>query len=225
MAETQPCSWDDLLGLGARHPDLVVGLDFAFGFPTWWLDSRGLAGGSDVWTYTADHGPTILSEPHPPFFGWRGSQAPPADRRFRRTDLALQTLSFQPKSVFQLAGSGSVGVGSMRGMPWLYQLSRVYSIWPFEDPSGPVVVEIYPRTLTGHVNKTRFWSRHDYLHEQFDGQDEVLLERAAGSDDAFDAAVSALRMSEAAGALGRLGAVSDADVRREGWIWCPRLPP
>lgn len=110
-------------------------------------------------------------------------------------------------------------------MPWLRQLSQVYRVWPFDDPAGPVVIEIYPRALTGQVDKTRFWSRHDYLHEHFDGQDEVLLERAGGSDDAFDAAVSALRMWQAAGALEQLPVVSAPDVRREGWIWCPQLTP
>ena len=50
-----------------------------------------------------------------------------------------------PKSIFQLAGPGAVGPGSLRGMPLLTTLrDRGWAVWPF-DPFGPrTVVEVYP---------------------------------------------------------------------------------
>ena len=42
-----------------------------------------------------------------------------------------------PKSIFQLAGPGAVGPGSLRGMPLLTTLrDRGFAVWPF-DPVGP----------------------------------------------------------------------------------------
>jgi hypothetical protein len=48
-----------------------------------------------------------------------------------------------------------------------------------------------------------------------------MLERAAGSEDAFDAAVSAIIMSRHRDELSALPRVTDATVRLEGWIWEP----
>lgn len=58
------------------------------------------------------------------------------------------------------------------------------------------MVEIYPRALTGKAEKPRWGERHAYLLKRFPEQPKNLPERAAGSEDAFDAAVSALVMSE-----------------------------
>jgi hypothetical protein len=54
---------------------------------------------------------------------------------------------FAAKSVFQIGGAGAVGTGSVRGMPLLAALSADgFSVWPFEDASERMVIEIYPRT-------------------------------------------------------------------------------
>jgi hypothetical protein len=56
--------------------------------------------------------------------------------------------------VFQLAGPGHVGTGSLRGMPFLADLLDAgFSVWPFQEPSNHVVIEIYPRILTRTVVK------------------------------------------------------------------------
>ena len=40
----------------------------------------------------------------------------------------------QPKSPFQVGGSGSVGTGSLRAMEWLLKLwEGGFRVWPFED--------------------------------------------------------------------------------------------
>ena len=54
-------------------------------------------------------------------------------------------------------------------------------------------VEIYPRALTGAVVKSDHSARHRYLTDESLPSDLRTL--AEGSEDAFDAAVSALVMS------------------------------
>jgi hypothetical protein len=58
------------------------------------------------------------------------------------------------------------------------------------------------------------------LLDRFPEQPRDLIERAAGSEDAFDAAVSALVM---AASLETLPSLSDDVYRIEGKIWRPRL--
>ena len=48
-----------------------------------------------------------------------------------------------------------------------------------------------------------------------------MRDLAAGSEDAFDAAVSALVMSVHEPELRALPTVDDPVVRREGWVWSP----
>ena len=48
-----------------------------------------------------------------------------------------------------------------------------------------------------------------------------MLERAAGSEDAFDAAVSALKMAEHGDELETLTATDDEPFDIEGKIWRP----
>jgi hypothetical protein len=123
-----------------------------------------------------------------------------------------------PKSVFQIGGAGAVGTGSIRGMPYLLTLAESgFGIWPFSE-RWPQVVEIYPRALTGPVNKSKWSTRHAYLLQRFPEQPMDLLERAAGSEDAFDAAVSALAMSEQ---LRTLPPPADPVYAIEGKIWQP----
>lgn len=130
---------------------------------------------------------------------------------------------FQPKSVFQIGGAGAVGTGSLRGMEHLATLAAAdCSIWPFDPPGWPRVVEIYPRLLTGKVHKSRHRERLGHLEEHFAALPEPWRERAAGSEDAFDAAVSALRMADGTDALVCLErADEDSPELLEGEIWIP----
>jgi hypothetical protein len=196
-----------------RHAELTVGFDFAFSLPAWWIREQGFGDVRAVWRWARDHGEEVIRTQPPPFYGAPGSRAPDAGRRFRRTEHALRPA----KPVFQLAGAGAVGVGSLRGMPHLAELPG-FSVWPFDPPGPHRVVEIYPRALTGPVDKRRWATRHRLLHERFGDQDPVLLERAAGSEDAFDAAVSALVLGAHRGGL---VAAQDETERLEGRIWTP----
>jgi hypothetical protein len=164
----------------------------------------------------------IVRECAPPFWGRPGAGNPhPPDRRYRRTELID---AGGAKSVFQIGGAGAVGTGSVRGMSHLRTLSDAgFDIWPFGPAGWPRVLEIHPRVLTGPVNKSRWRDRHDLLFERFaDGQPNALLERAAGSEDGFDAAVSALVMAEHDASIAGLEPTADPTTLIEGRIWAPR---
>ena len=200
---------------------MVIGLDFAFSFPAWWCEENGWSSGEDAWSAMEHEGEDLLEGCEDPFWGRPGRRNPhPKARLYRRTERSEDAV--RPKSVFQIGGAGAVGTGSIRGMPHLLTLAKNgFGIWPFSE-GWPRVVEIYPRALTGPVNKGRWSVRHAYLLEHFPEQPRDLLERAAGSEDAFDAAVSALVMSEHEAELRALGPPADLADRVEGKIWQPQ---
>jgi hypothetical protein len=115
-----------------------------------------------------------------------------------------------------------VGTGSIRGIKYLPVLAaHGFGIWPFTAGGPRRLVEIYPRALTGPVNKSRWKCRHDFLLKRFPTENHVLLERAAGSEDAFDAAASALVMAAHADELSALAPSDDPCFGIEGRIWRP----
>ncbi len=106
-------------------------------------------------------------------------------------------------------------------MPKLLALAESgFGVWPFCH-EWPRVIEIYPRALTGPVRKSSWADRNEFLFGRFPAQPAELLERAAGSEDAFDAAVSALVMASHQGSLESLALTSDPDYSIEGRIWRP----
>ena len=64
-------------------------------------------------------------------------------------------------------------------------------------------------------------ARHFGSAQAAPAQNPVLLERAAGSEDAFDAAVSALVMGRHLTTPADLPAIDDPVTRIEGAIWRP----
>lgn len=200
--------------LADGDPRTVVGLDFAFSFPRWYCEQQGWASAREVWTAVAEHGEALMAGP--PFWGRDGPRPALAGDALRRTEREAGTA----KSVFQVGGAGAVGTASIRGMPWLLALG--FSVWPFDEPGWPRVVEIYPRVLVrGRVNKSRWAERHAYVFAHFADQPPELLERAAGSEDAFDAALSALMMAEHERELADLQRGDDPMAAIEGTIWRP----
>ncbi len=228
-----------LIEVASTDPDLVVGLDFAFSFPSWFAEGEGTTSIREVWDLVAKKGEDWLSNCQPPFWGRRGKPRPDLREHYRRMErCAAETKDVNPKSVFQIGGAGAVGTGSIRGMPYLAKLAEAgFSIWPFHgaqprapsdaDPrQTPLVIEIYPRLLTGPVTKSDFCKRRAHLMANC--LPEIgggLACKAASSEDAFDAAVSAVEMSRHSDEIVALSQSQDPVELIEGAIWWPQNTP
>jgi hypothetical protein len=211
--------------LAGAGESLVVGLDFAFSLPAWWLRHRGYRSVFELWDAAGDEAEEWLSSCVPPFWGRPGRPRPAGIEHFRRTEREVAPVAgIRPKSTFQIGGAGSVGTGSLRGMAILARLRREgFSVWPFEEPVPPIVIEIYPRALTGAVRKSKRRERVRCLDEFGARVPSTLRSAAASGEDAFDAVVSALVMSEHIDELQALRAATDPVAALEGRIWLPRL--
>lgn len=208
---------DAIVMAADRDPDLIAGLDFAFSMPRWWLRRVGVGDAGELWRDALRLEGWLEGCPYP-FWGRPGRRRPldlGPEQQWRRTELATRP---RPKSVFQIGGAGSVGTGSLRGMPALARLRRTgFSIWPFDPPRLPMVVEMWPRLFTGPVVKSSSAARAAWLAREGLELSRRHRDQALASEDAFDAAVSALALTGAvtAPACSR----RDETIRLEGWIW------
>ncbi len=127
-----------------------------------------------------------------------------------------------PKSVFQIGGAGTVGTGSIRGIPLLRQLrAGGFGIWPFDPPSAFQVVELYPRLMTGPVHKRNATARADYLDACRWPLQPAHAQSMRHSEDAFDAGISALALAEWQPEAPHLAQWTDRQILLEGDIWPP----
>jgi hypothetical protein len=215
------------LGTLAAAASLVVGLDFAFGFPEWFARERiGAHVIDDVWAAAERDGEAWLARCEPPFWGRPRRPRPPADParpQLRRTDHETPPA----KSPFQIGGAGAVGTGSIRGMPLLRLLRAAgFAIWPFDDAPASLggerpglVLEIYPRALAPPGLAKRdpgARAAHVAAHARIP---MALRDAVAASEHAFDATIGALALSAHLSELAALRA--DPDYALEGAIWRP----
>jgi hypothetical protein len=246
-----------LIAMARQTPRMVVGFDFCFSFPEWFV--RGEMGCEDApafWDLVErEHGERWLAAgcEDGRFWGKGGvgrSGKRPEEfsgerlhRMLRATDIdckiaaaipeaerAARVKGITPKSVFQIGGSGSVGTASLRGMAVLLRLRKAgFAVWPFDavDGSRPLVVEMYTRLNTGPVHKSNAAARATYLlrkrreDEAYAALPRRVLEKARGSEDAFDALVSCMVMTRQRAEFARLGIPQDPGYRVEGWTWSP----
>jgi hypothetical protein len=181
-----------LVGLARETPRMVVGFDFSFSYPAWFLRELGIGSAPEFWRLVAEgQGERWLHEDcdDARFWGRAGSRrhgkkpeefcGEHAHRMLRSAETALKVRAemtdplqiariagIAPKSVFQIGGAGAVGTASLRGMPGLLVLRAAgFRIWPFDAPSlkRPMVVEIYTRLMTGAVTKSSEVARTEYL--------------------------------------------------------------
>ncbi len=210
---------DHLIDNAKSNTPLIVGLDFAFSFPAWFVTQHGCSSAREFWTVVEQKGEQWLSACPFPFWRRKGAERPDREKRFRRTEHELPNWAY-PKSVFQIVGRGQVGPSSLRGIPVLRRLREAgFSIWPFDRPARPRVVEIYPRLFTREVNKSSLEQRAKFLAEHFSALSDSDREKAASNEDAFDAAVSALMMVRHVDELVSLTQTDDSQLRLEGKIW------
>jgi hypothetical protein len=247
-----------LVEMARQTPRMVVGFDFSFGFPAWFMRELGIASAPEFWRLVAEgQGEKWLHKDCEDgrFWGRAGSQRhgkKPAEfcgehahRMLRRAETVLKVRAeitdplavariagIAPKSVFQIGGAGAVGTASLRGMPGLLVLREAgFRIWPYDKPSmkKPLVVEIYTRLMTGAVTKSSEAARTAYLAKKrkenalYSGLSRGVLAKAKGSEDAFDALVTAMVMVEHRGEFAKLRKTEDEVFRMEGQTWVPGL--
>jgi hypothetical protein len=253
------CAW--LIAMAEETPRMVVGIDCCFSFPAWFLQEHGCATVFDFWRHVADgQGERWLAreceeiarderfwgKPHkrPAQFCGEGLH-----KSMRLTDVenkitpkmvlddperAAKVKGITPKSPFQIGGSGSVGTGSLRAMPFLLRLREAeFRAWPYEASSfsgnkpKPLVVEMYTRLLTGAVAKSNPVARKNYLAAKrqgdaaYVGLGRGVMTKALGSEDAFDALVCAMEMVKWRREFLGLRATRDEVLRLEGITWRP----
>ncbi|HEV8122661.1 MAG TPA: hypothetical protein VGP80_00285 [Gemmatimonadales bacterium] len=214
---------EHLIELKRANPYFVVGLDFAFSFPQWFLETHGLTSAAQLWSLARFKVEEWLRDCPFPFWGKNNTRKPPDDKHFRWTESTVDAIGgVRPKSVFQVGGAGTVGTGTLRGLPHLKQLQEEgFSIWPFDEPSWPLVVEIYPRLLEGPVRKSNANERALYLEGLDPSIPAELVAKAIQSEDAFDAAISAMAIANEWYSLTKLTRTTDPVLQLEGLIWYP----
>lgn len=185
-----------LIELARETPRMVVGFDFCFGFPAWFVrDELRLASAPTFWEHVHAQGlaERWLAADNDDRRFWGKPHKRPAEfsgehlhRMLRATDIDCKLIThipeterqarvrgITPKSVFQIGGAGSVGTASLRGLPVLRALHAAdFAIWPFDAPAldatppRPLVVEMYTRLNTGAVKKANAEARTAYLAER-----------------------------------------------------------
>ena len=256
------CAW--LIELAHETPRMAVSVDCCFSFPAWFLREHGCATVFDFWRHVATGqgerwlGTTCTEAERDPRFWGRPHKRPEVfcgaglPTMMRRTDMenkieqaldggdperAAKMRGITPKSPFQIGGSGSVGTGSLRAMPWLLRLWEAgFRVWPFEaaaledEAPSPLLVEMYTRLLTGPVKKSNADARRAYLAARRRSADDVQLygglprgvvAKALASEDAFDALVCCLEMVRWQSEFAGLRATDDPVLRMEGITWRP----
>ena len=203
----------------------VIGIDFAFSFPVSYFRDKCLSEVGALWQLAEEHGEKWLGTCPHPLWGKPGIKRTHSHHAegFRQTDRAISVDGICPKSPFQIGGAGAVGTGSIRGMPILRRLRDAgFSVSPFDRPNLPLVIEIYPRILTGAVRKSNAAARAAYLAQPaYDSLSANVSYVAASSEDAFDAFLSAFKMWTHRKQFAQLLQASDPTELLEGCIWKP----
>jgi hypothetical protein len=247
-----------LVEMSRETPRMVVGFDFTFSYPAWFLRELGIKTAPEFWELVAGgRGEEWLHRDCEDVRFWgrvgprRHGKKPAefsgehAHRMLRRAETVLKVRAemtdplqvariagIAPKSVFQIGGAGAVGTASLRGMPGLLVLRAAgFRIWPYDEPSlkEPLVVEIYTRLMTGAVNKSSEVARTAYLAKKrkesamYAGLSRLVMAKARASEDAFDALVTAMVMTEHRGEFAALRKTEDEVFLMEGQTWVPGL--
>ena len=243
-----------LIELARETPRMVISIDCCFSFPAWFLREHDCSTVFEFWEKCAAglgeqwlarecaevaRDERFWGKPHkrPAQFCGTGYR-----RMMRGTDWenkldfggdairAAKMKGITPKSPFQIGGSGSVGTGSLRAMPFLLRLREAgFKVWPFESAPAnkPLVVEMYTRLMTGAVAKSNAEARKAYLKLRrkedavYAGISRAVMKKAEESEDAFDALVSVMEMVRHADEFAGLRATKNPDLRLEGITWRP----
>lgn len=217
-----------------EEPESVIGLDFCFSAPAWFLDALGMRSAGELWRWAArqaEDDPGFVRRLPPPFWGPSVRPRPAgAGPALRATEVAVAASGTRPASFFQVSGPGSVGAQSLLGMPELMMLCDAgVSVWPFDAPRLPVAVEVFPRALAralapAGAPRTGASFRAAVVEQHADALGP-WRDIVRGNQDAFDAAVAALALAWTPDLVGYLRATGPGGDPREGAIAMPEPGP
>jgi hypothetical protein len=222
----------------------LIGLDFAFGFPTKALKRRGF-GNRLNWSYVETlcqdepelyGGPFYLRDDlcHSQYInGPRRKNGPNRTGVHYCSDLlrdtereAARLNGARPQSVLNFVGPAQVGPGSVSGMRALLMLRRDASdqiaIWPFDSigKGKSVVVEIFPRYLALKVASSGRLSIPEFFAEAIKGYEAEMPDRLPNSEDEADALLSAVALRVLSQSKSSFDLAIDSRTRiTEGWIF------
>jgi len=122
--------------------ELVIGLDFAFSFPAWFVAQVGSRSAKELWAHVGRCGEAWLAACEPPFWGRPGRCRPAyAQPALRRTDMRVpRTAGIAPKSVFQIGGNIGTALGPLI-LSFLIAWRGLSGIWVFAIP-GTVIAAL-----------------------------------------------------------------------------------
>ena len=213
---------------------VIIGLDFAFSFPQWYLEHRQLGGGTRALGPSRTRGRGVAERQYLSLLGPAGQvqENPgmtcgddPNSGKQTKTDRVFDQCPFSRFMEGEQSAQGPSA--ACRHSPRLRDAGA--AIWPFNDanPGRATVVEIYPRLfygmrLTNNGSVQGRNHRANFLEERYPHLGQHWKDAMTGNDNAFDAGVSALAMSQHAGELCRLQGAAEPPYSVEGDIWPPR---
>jgi hypothetical protein len=223
---------------------LLIGFDFAFGFP---YEACGYLGGQAdgvdnifaLWELIeaksngdSDFGCSqFVANPIYSTLFWTAGPKPKAwvERKRQTEHVCTELTKTRPDTLYKLLHSKQVGKASITGMRVLHHVrssrGHCVAIWPFEAPRTSAVVEIYPtmfrKRATGSVAKLRTIVDLNLALGVLDSDPIRNTCRVRLSDHQTDALISAagLRLiarDPEAWSPAQSGSIR---IRREGWIF------
>lgn len=228
----------------SAKPRLLIGFDFAFGFPyedTGYLGGR-VQGVDDIFALweliearsagDSDFGCNgFVDDPQFAHLFWKAGPKPHdwIERKRRAEHACAAATKTRPDTLYKLLHSKQVGKASITGMRVLNQLRKAsgksVAIWPFETPRTSAIVEIYPtmfrKLATGSVSKLRSVAGLNSALAAFDSRPFNVAKGVEVSDHETDALISAagLRRIAHRPTVWTRPELALPQVRREGWIF------
>jgi hypothetical protein len=237
---------EDLLSEGRR---LLIGLDFAFGFPfeaelgylagqapevadvfaLWSLIERKSIGDPDFGCLRFINNPSYR-----PLFWTAGPKPQHWIERKRRTEHAcVEATQTRPDTLYKLLHSKQVGKASITGIRVLNHVrsrkGHDVAIWPFETVRTSAIVEIYPtlfrKMATRSIAKLRSHTDLNQALARVGSRPMPRTARRELSDHETDALLSAAGLRWIADDPGTWtpADLNSTFARREGWIFGVQL--
>lgn len=199
----------------------LPGLETAADGPGFWRHVDGLSGDDD-------YGAAGFMGGEARAHFWMGAADGPKARfmHFRRCERRFNAGGGgKASTVFDCVGAAQVAKASFAGMRVLNRLRGAYAVWPFDEPGGRTVVEIYTRAMLRHARGRGLKLRDmEALNAALSklGSEAVAGDRSRElSDHETDVLVSAAALRKLAGEPGWWApeGLTPEIARTEGWTF------